>query len=315
MNWRTIQIGGTFARATLRAGVVLVALLAGCDNESKSVVLNAEYGGGQFAASGVRVIVAQVDDLPSSGSDAAKAGPVPSLAVLLAKYAGEPSPVDGAMVNAWRGSGLRIVAVPRADVEALQNSFNVVGPLENRWLGQVPQWVEVAHSPEIGLPLTMRLDNGPITVSQGTLRLLLRAWIAPVPGGETRTARGVLQLEMVPDLRPPRATGSLIFDPVDHAEAAPIPFWRLQMQAALDGEQALLIVPEEPDANWNDATETTSGLTPGRGPNAKSPLGPSVPPAPTLGELLLDRMQANGRRTRRVLLISAQVPAEYRLLP
>jgi hypothetical protein len=301
-------------RAALAAGVAYVALLSGCESELKPTISKAEYGGGQLAAPGVRVIVAQVDDLPSTGSEAAREGPVPSLAMLLAKYENEPSLVNSSTVKAWRGCGLRIVTVPKADVDALQKSLNVVGPLENRWLGEVPQWVEVAHSPEIALPVTMRLDNGPLTVSQGTLRLLLRAWIAPVAGDEA--TRGVLQLEMVPDFNPPREQNALIFNTVDRVEAAPIPFWRLQLQAALDGDQALLIVPEEPDVNWgNGESPAAADAKPGVMPKPKDPLGPSAPPAPTLGELLLDRMQTNGRRTRTVMLLTAQVPGEYRLLP
>lgn len=302
-----------FLIAGLAAGC-LCAMLAGCESQSKPVVLNSEYGGGELAASGVRVVVCQVDDLPSGSAQAD--GPAPALANLLAMYAKEPSPIDAATARAWRGCGLRIVPVPAADVDRLQRSLNVVGAMENRWLGEVTQWMEVAHSPEISLPLTMRLDNGPITVSEGTLRLLLRAWIAPVPGEDGRSTRGVLQLEMVPDLKPPRTRNALIFDTLEHADPAPVPFWRLQLRAMLDGGQAILIVPEDPEVSWSsNASSNASSKDAGVEPKPASAMGPSAPPAPTLGELLLDREQTGGRRTRTVMMISAQVPPEYRLLP
>ncbi|MBI1191279.1 MAG: hypothetical protein GC200_11435 [Tepidisphaera sp.] len=305
-------------------------LLPACQSEGPAKTVFGQFGAGQnAAASGVRIVVLSVDDLPSVATAGADDGPQPALATLLARYAADAPPIDRGTLAAWRGCGLRVLAIPRSDVDSLRRALNVVGPVEDRWLGQVTQWSEAAHSPEIALPLTLRMDNGPMTVSAGTLRLLLRDWAAPVLGDKAE--RGVIQFEMVPDFKPPPPIAGALRDPREPApDASPIPFWRLHLRAALDGGTALLIVPEDPDVRWEDAPGDgpDSDATPPERPNThaksdpsaqsapapKSPLGPTPPPAPTLGELLLNRATTGGRRTRTILLLTAEAPAEYRLL-
>lgn len=318
LHWQTrrwLWRGRRVVRASCAAGLLALLGLSACQSDGSSKTRSAEFGGGEQPAGGVRLTLLQVDDLPSAQPRVTEAGPAPSLAQILARYASGPTPVDAEMARAWRGCGLRVVPVPEGEVEALLRGLNVVGAKENRWLGVVPQWVEVAHSPEIARSLTVRLDNGPVSVSAGTLRLMLRAWVAPVAG--PGPARGVLQLEMVPDLKPRPERSALIIDTQEVADPPPISFWRLHLQAALEGGQALLVLPESPELEWGGATGQggQAGLPGPESAAQTRPIGPEAPPAPTLGELLLDRSDARGRRTRTLLVLSAQVPREYRLLP
>lgn len=319
--------------ASRLALAALTLLLAACETTAPPKPIAGQFGGGSSpAAYGLRVVVLSVDDFPSTSTPGADDGPQQSLAGILARFAASPPPMDASTLAAWQGCGLRVLSVPRAEVEPLRRALNIVGPTEDRWLGQTPPWVPVAHSPQIVRSLTLRMDNGPVSVNAGELRLLLRGWVAPLLSAQSN--RAVMQLDMVPDFKPAQAPSQSLLDPRETPpDDSPVPFWRLQLHAALTGEVALLVVPEEPDVQWSRRPDQTGDQSadqppdrssePGSnssellspGASAKPPLGPAAPPAPTLGELLLNRATLGGRRTRTMLLITADVPAQCRLLP
>jgi hypothetical protein len=297
--------------------VVAGLLIGGCAGPKPSPQPSP---GARDARAGVELTWWVVDELPASTPEAVAAGPAPGFSQVMAAYERRSVPVPWPTLEAWRGCGMRVISVPVGELDGLRRRLNIIGPTQQQWLGEVPRWTEAARSGALRGRATVQMDNGLLTLEPGTVRLLLRAWSAP--GDTTPDASGTagaLQLEMVPQLVPPAGPGRLSLTPNGSTAAREgdgVVFSRLTLEASLTGAEALLIIPERPDAAWSGEPARDDPAPPpdGRSGKGPAPLGPAEPPAPTLGELLFENLSiAQGRRPRMILVITPNVRGEYRL--
>lgn len=259
------------------------------------------------ARPGVELTWWVVDDLPVEGG--------PPLRDTLAALSARSVPVAPEILAAWKASGLRVLAVPTSDVALLQSRLNLVGPLQNQWVGEAPSWIDLAKSAVADGSMTVVLDNGPAMFRDGRLGLAMRTWIAPDPNPAPNTQATALASAVILELAPrhvPRRTIESGLPRVpgdDPALPEPLIFDRLRLSAIMRGDDALLILPESPGEQWNDP--------PAVAPTPSIPhIGPEVPPLPTLGEALLsDTVAVPGRRARIMILIRATIPDRFELLP
>lgn len=294
--------------ALLSAAVLAAGGLTGCSSAPKPVPASPDSRSQQ---SGLELTWWLVEELPQSDA----AGLAPSLTQVLAEYEKHASPIPWRTLETWRACGMRVLSVPATELDALRSRLHITAPLQQQWLGEVPRWTQAAQAAVAG-GSTVRLDNGPLTLEPGTLRLLVRAWTAParLVGPQAAGEPAVLQLEMVPQFVP-RPDESFAAQLHRAEEVRPtreqegVAFTRLSLQATLTGDDALIIVPEAPEIAWTapepkeDAAEAPPSL-----------LGPPVPATPTLGEVLLSgRDSPEQRRTRMILVLTPAVPPEYRL--
>lgn len=285
--------------------------------------------GDQGPGVGIEVVWWVVDDSPFD--DRLEEGQLPldvagrATRQVLAQFSGRPLPVSAEAAQRWRDNGLRLVSVPRRDVEAIRRNLRVVGPVQQQFMGEVTAWTEAARGPSWTNIQRILLDSGPLELRAGSLRLLARAWAAPgdavLPDETARNARaaplstGVVQLQLVPQHLPRAAA------PVDALRASLEPkkakrpaddglaFARLKLDMALSGREALLIVPESPDVEWN--------LTSSGDPSpAGGTIGPTPPSEPTLGELMLTDLASGAKRgTRIIVVLIPHAPRGYQLMP
>lgn len=309
-------------RTVTRTALALAAIAAtvsGC--ASRPATMTPASPGTREVRAGIELAWWVVDEFPAD-TDAAKAdGPMPGFSQVMSGYEKRPTPVAWRTLEAWRGCGLRVVAVPTAEVDSLRRRLNIVGPTQQQWLGEVPRWTEAARSPSLDAPTLVQMDNGPLQLDPGTVRLLLRAWAAPGPMPEGPPADGartstVLQLEIVPQVVPRPTPGvlGLSLHARPQREREGVVFSRLTLEASLAGDESLLILPERPEAEWSGESESAAA-TDSTGVFAGAPrFGPPEPPLRTLGDLLMGELSiARGRKPRMILVLTPSVPGEYRL--
>lgn len=314
---------GGWATAS-RRGVVLCALAAGlalglgaCAGGEKATEAPPVAAGERGPRMGLEVAWWVIEESVNV-TDPALGPPSPSATQLIARYAARPVPVTESTVRAWHESGLRLVAVPVAELAGLREQLRPLGPNQQQWIGQTTQWVEVARGRKLDRTEPVRLDSGELRLPAGSTRLLLRSWVAPAPVGST--AGAVLQTEVVPQHVSVRESGRLTLEDltpkaVQGREQEGAVFQRLLLETALDGADAILIVPESPGRSWSvDAgaasepgDEWDAGLPEGESAGAVPGFGPPVPDMASLGEMMFtDRGTAT---TRAVIVLIPRVPA------
>lgn len=224
---------------------------------------------------------------------------------VLAAYAQRPVPMRAEERARWSAAGLRVVSVPVADLERVHARLRTVGPAQRQWLGEKPDWIDAVGGPPLTGGRFVDAGFGPIAMPPGTLRLLLRCWLAPDwSASSERGPASVLRVELMPEHVPAQRLRPGVPD------AAPIRGTQLRHLAAgvsmRDGD-ALLIVPGPSGAAWRADGEHAAAPS--------DATGPAPPTLPTLGELMLgsDPDPRTGRRARVVLVLVPRVPGEFRL--
>jgi hypothetical protein len=237
------------------------------------------------------------------------------IARALSGYESRPLPIDPPVRQLWRANGLRLVAVPVADLPALQARFQslrsevlvadlrAAGIVESdltrvaatmaptasasqeQWLGEVPRWTDAVRGPTTSRRTVIKMDSGLLPLGPGRLRLLLRAWAVPMQIGAERAAAG-LRLELAPQFEETRnrlEDPELALSPPLAVEDQGLVLSRLVMGMTLDGGDALVIVPDRPGTDWAAIAEG--------GPAVPAPeadiFGPPAPEGVTLGEAML----------------------------
>lgn len=206
------------------------------------------------------------------------------LAAVLAPFESAASPISAATRELWRRNGLRIVAVPRDEIEGIRSRLLFAGPSQEQTHGQLFSWSPLAVGASWQGEARLLLDNGPLELPAGRLRLIARCWVVPgkpAPGVAGVPAR--LNLELVPqheELRrnrdlfeaaarardtvggevvsgetvPDLATGELRWREPGAAKDLRedgLVFSRLALSAELDGSACLIIVAELPNSDWS----------------------------------------------------------------
>lgn len=233
----------------------------------------------------------------------------------LRPYLDRAVPIDPAALERWRGSGLRVVAVPAGEIELLRAEWTLVAPLNVQWLGQMPEWSSLVVSPPLPEGAVVRLDTGSITLPAGRLRLLARCWTVPgaSPGGRAR-----LGLELVPEFRDAAAPDHLgDIMPLEGEESARgVMFMRLGVSALVPEGDAYLVVPETPETDWRRLAapdRAEAAPDPQADPIRGDTSGDVFRPAPSLGEVLLTGARGEDRVVG-VLVLVPRVPEDVRLL-
>ena len=137
-----------------------------------------------------------------------------SLARVLSKYEDRPVPMRDSVRQLWRANGLVVLSVPVAELAALredlrrarrstdaQRGRNASRPVPGRssisirvheeWLGQRPRWTEIMGGPVMPHGAVLAMDNGPVRLGPGRMRLLARCWSVPLMGSPERVPAGL----------------------------------------------------------------------------------------------------------------------------
>lgn len=328
------------SRAWLSTAVAACVLLTSCQSAPEPAPSRFPSGAADPAVTqGLRFIAWEIED--PDGFDAARAldayvaRPVPGL---------DDSPAGVALRERLTQSGLRFVAVPRADLEAIRERLNIAGPVGDRWMLDASRWSVLHAAPSRSQPDLARLYDGDLLLEPGRLRVLGRAW--PVPQATADGFRPVMNLEIVAQ-HVPRARPLSAFEAAlepqrlkDETEIGVL-FRTLQFAAVVPDGEAIVIASDPPGRSWADpppppprqvtippppddnADEREPGPKPESpaehtGPDAPpsvspagSEAGPPVPVVRTLGECLLTVPRGPKGVRRTILVIAPYLPPRY----
>jgi hypothetical protein len=310
--------------AILAAGAL--GALVGCAGSggggggAESGMRDAANPGDRGRGIGLEVACWIVDDTP--GRDDPRSGVSTRLATegtvplveALTGYMGRPVPLPEETKRAWRDNGFRVIAVPVADIDRIRGRLRLVGPVYQQWLGEVTTWSEAVKGPAWKGHQFLQMDNGPLRLDSGALRMLARAWLAPGNGGSAPA----LQVQLLPqhqDVFRAQAEAISLSSPTPRAgrESQGLVFSRLLLETALDGSDALVIVPESPGVDWSDPAPppVEPDVADAEVPRDLSPpvlidtagIGPPIPSAPSIGEVMLTDLTSDARRGARIILV------------
>jgi hypothetical protein len=272
-----------------------------------------------------------------------------TLGEALLPYVGRPTGIPDDQIERWRANGLRVVAVPVADLDLLHDRLRCVGQTREQWLGVVPTWTPIAGGVPFEQRWTLRLDNGAIELQPGQVRLLCRAWFVPVEppldSGEVALPMAAgLSLDLLPQhAETTRETLAQAYGLDPHPQPADtgVNFTRLALHFTSQGRDALVILPEDPSVEWKPLPPGTPRVLPTPGqttatvevPSGPSPdvsssgsedrtqsqaatAGPGPLPfhIPSLGEAMLSDVEGRGLSRRLVVVLVPRVPASFELL-
>lgn len=228
---------------------------------------------------------------------------------VLAAYVQRPVPMRAEDRARWFAAGFRVVGVPVADLERIRTRLRTVGPAQRQWLGEKPDWIDAVSGPPLSGDQLVDAGFGPSALPPGTLRLLLRCWLAPDWSSTSDRGPGsVLRVELMPEHVPAHSSTPRLRP--GGFEGVPIRGTPLRHLAAglimRDGD-ALLIIPGSPGAAW--FADGARAATP------SAATGPALPTLPTLGELMLGSGPdpRTARRACVILVLVPRVPGEFRL--
>ncbi|MEI7657845.1 MAG: hypothetical protein WCK33_07245 [Phycisphaerae bacterium] len=245
-------------------------------------------------------------------------GPQPTvtLSQALAPFAECPSPLAEPARSIWIRSGMRIMALPAFQVAEFEQSLRVAGPVQRQFFAQTPKWSQAFRGPQAEGLHAIALDSGPVDISSGAFRLLMRCYMTP---SRADAATPSLQIDMVPQFVDPRRGASLddramLDDPFrpkpEPGSAVPrqgVVLDHMLLELVLGRDEVLVLVPE-PDPPSPDATQ---------GPSAReTPFGPALPSVPTFAEALLsDALVGGDGRVKAVLMFRPILPERFMLAP
>ncbi len=243
---------------------------------------------------------------------------------VLGKYLRRPTPFPDELKARWKAHGLRIVCVPLKDLESVQASLRLTGPVHRQWFGEISDWTDIVRGPEFDSPKLVMIGERAEELRPGRIRLLARCWMYPAASAAGAPVAG-LRIELVPQFEPSLTERSRLQVAVTRAQdptdgmytdlRAGLSIDRLQDETvkALDapsagGLDAVLIVPDRPSEDW------TRPKTP-----EESETGPELDLPPSLGEAMLSApavKSASGvvPRSRAVIVLIPRLPERFELL-
>ena len=200
----------------------------------------------------------------------------------------------------WRAWGLRWIAVPSGEIDALLGAQRPTRAPETRWLGRFPQWRALIRSGAMRGRL-VSTPSGSARAVRGRPRLLARAWETPEirDSGLTRALRFECALQLVaPRGAAPTLTPTPRTPEIRRGEL----YGPGSLGVTLDGDHALVLVGVDPDIVWEPSDGGVRVERKDAG-DAGS-LGPGAPRHPSLGSVMLSRA---GAEPVRVLLVIVPV--------
>lgn len=229
---------------------------------------------------------------------------------VLAPYLDRPIPLSPQELDRWKASGLRLVAVPVADLDKIQSAIPLVGQVQRQWLGELSAWTDIIDGPTQADSSSLSVDDGVVHLEPGRLRLLARCWTVPVPG-ESGDPMPAFRLELVPQHEPTRTEQQRLLAAAGlgtPSDAEGTIFRTLAVGITTTQPDAYLIVPDRPVADWRAAPAAAATDEPG-------PTGPRAEPPRTLGEAMLSSSATvRSPRTRAVIVLIPRLPSSYELM-
>ena len=238
-----------------------------------------------------------------------------AVARVLGPFESNPIPAEGVLVHRWREAGLRLVAVPAAEVDTLLCAMAPAGIADTNTWAQMPLWHPLVAG-AWGGEAVVRVGSGVIEVAPGRARLLCRAWFEPALAGAA--VGSSMRIELLPQIQdPPGRPGMTgLGGPavVSAGVGAQGPVLRdLALSISAEPGVAYLVVGEDPALDWADLPDPppppvpeppavsdpdTQGPMPGQQGGVPTPTDAPPVPAPdpvgpvptrlrTLGEALL----------------------------
>lgn len=238
-----------------------------------------------------------------------------SIEHVLAPYLSRPVPLSSELKERWRASGLRAVCVPVQDLESLETSLRLTGPVQRQWLGELSAWTDVIRGPQFDSSRIVMLGQQPEELSPGRLRMMARCWTYPIVAA-AGSPGAALRIELVPQFEPAISEHSRLQDAaLGHTgqEHQGRMFEELQAGLSIDTRlgqpDAILIIPDRPDSDWTKPTDPDLGS----GQDGDSGPNPELPP--TLGETMLAVPAAKeSPRARAVIILIPRLPERFELL-
>jgi hypothetical protein len=244
------------------------------------------------------------------------------IAEVLAPYLNRAVPVTRETRERWRANGFRLVSVPRADLDHIREKLRISGTIQQQWVGENPKWTPAFTGPHWTGLQPVGLDDGPVTLNSGALRMLMRCWVGPALGSvpvapslASGSIPGAVQIELTPQHLVPINRGDIaaLLKPQASIEEQGVIFTRYTLECSLSTDDALLVVPDRPDAEWKAPAQDEADADIIEAPEAS--IGPPLPSTPSLGEVMMTDVAAGGRRnSRAVLVIQPMPPATFNLL-
>ncbi len=240
-----------------------------------------------------------------------------SLGRVLAPFTDRPVPISAAAAGLWRAQGLRFLAVPANEIEALLHDLPLVGSVQRQSFTVLTRWTPVAigglwQGPRIIGGLHDPGSTGDLSLPPGRLRMLARAWDEPFiePSGSAEASLARLRLELLPQHEqtdPDLAT--FVQTPRRPIDRVGKVFDELALRFITQPGEVYLIVPESPGVSWQRADEASNDQP---APHAD---GPSADP-PSLGEAMLSNAAFAGSGRVKILVVLVPRSAEvFELLP
>ena len=237
---------------------------------------------------------------------------------------GPPATVGAGEVALWQRNGFRVLEVPLDRLEGLRAGLPTIGPLHREWLGLLPEWVEVVRGAELSGQQPVRMDTGSAVLGPGRLRLMTRCWAMPSLGAISKGdgAGALLHIEVMPQLgMTAQREGDALrrWLGTEHESARTsvrgMAFERLRLGVVSAGGSAIVIVPEDPDVDWN--AEAAGRPESGFEAQQRAVVGPQMLTMPTLGDLMLSSLALpeTAGDARVVVVLVPRVPERFELLP
>ncbi len=232
----------------------------------------------------------------------------------LAPFEGGAVPLTGALLDRFRANGLRVLAVPVGELGRVRNALPTAGPSEQRRLVETTDWAVAVEGPLLGRGTPARMDSGILTLDEGRLRLLTRAWTAPVFDGSTAPSAG-LRLDVVVEHAAPARRDEFELLPTLRAPERTA-FERLSFELLLDGSTAIVLVPEEPTLTFAGQAESHAKRNEPVEADEPRDIGPPAPFVQTLGGLMLGgRKPGEPGAPRRIVVLRPVLGERFHLLP
>ena len=169
----------------------------------------------------------------------------------------EASAVDPQTRDTWARWGFRMVEVPVEELGSVLGSMRPVRPVSNQWLGEFSNWRGLIRAGELG-QRRVRVGSTTAAIEAGRPRLIARAWTSPqlVDDGVVNTLRVDLGVQIEAGKQ-----SSFTLLPDDQAKTLDDDGQVIESLFAsftMSGDHALIIVGEQPGADWADLPEPSS---------------------------------------------------------
>lgn len=215
----------------------------------------------------------------------------------LRDFAEAPPPVEPEVARRWREAGLRLIAVPPHELDALLVRCPPVSPIQRHRFGQFPRWTPLVRGPRTPPGLT---DPDGLPLQAGRPRLIARSWVEP--DLSLGRHRRVVRTELAVQIEGERRTGLYTDPPAERSIADAGPVLAALRAAHLGvGDEALVIVAESPLVDWSELPEPPppGAETPADGADAApEDAKPEQAPPRSLGEWMLSSPRIPAERGR-----------------